>query len=106
MADNDDRCAALMFHTAWEENPWIEFNLGKPTPIHHIEAHNRVDCCQERAVPLVAEVSNDRVQWRQVGRRDSAFSVWKLTFPPASARFVRLRVPRPTIFHLKGVVIR
>jgi hypothetical protein len=102
----DDGCRAQLFHTGSEASPWVEFDLGKPTPVHLIDVYNRDDCCQERAVPLVAEISNDRVKWRQVARRETQFATWTATFPRTPARYVRLRVDNATVFHLKDVVIR
>jgi len=102
----DEMCAAQMFHTAEENSPWVEFDLGAAKKIHEIEVKNRVDCCQDRAVPMVAEISSDRVHWREVGRRDAEFSTWTLTFAPTPARYVRLRVSRRTMLHLNDVKVR
>jgi hypothetical protein len=103
---HDDGCAAQMFHTRQEDSPWVEFDLGGVKTIHRIDVRNRVDCCQDRAVPLIAEISSDRAHWREVGRRDTEFSNWTATFPASPARYVRLRVPKLTMFHLKNVAIR
>ncbi len=102
----DPGCADLLFHTNQENGPWVEFDLGAPVPIHVIEVHNRPDCCQDRAVPLVAEISTDHVGWREVGHRDKEFSSWTAKFPRTVARYVRLRVPRHTYFGFEGVAIR
>jgi hypothetical protein len=102
----DPGCMAQLFHTNPQDNPWIEFDLGKPTRVHRIDVENRDDCCQDRAVPLVAELSNDRVSWKEVARRDKDFATWVAKFPATSARYVRLRVPRSTTFHLHQVAIR
>ena len=53
-----------------------------------------------------AEVSLDHAQWTEVGRRVEEFSEWSLKIPPRKARYVRLRIARPSTFHLKDVVIR
>jgi hypothetical protein len=99
-------CSVAMFHTREENSPWVEFDLGGTNRIHQIEVRNRVDCCQDRAVPLIAEVSNDRVHWKEVARRDTAFSTWTAKFLPTIAAYVRLRSPRATYLHLDDVVIR
>jgi hypothetical protein len=97
---------AQLFHTDPQDNPWIEFDLGKPTGVHRIDVENRDDCCQDRAIPLVVELSNDRTSWKEVARRDKDFSTWVARFPATRARYVRLRVPRSTTFHLHAVAIR
>jgi len=102
----DESCAALMFHTTQEPNPWVEIDLGAVKPVRLVEVRNRVDCCQQRAVPLVAELSKDRKTWTEVARRDTDFSTWTANFPRTSARYVRLRAPRITMLHLEKVVVR
>jgi hypothetical protein len=103
---NNNSCFGLMFHTEIENNPWVEIDLGAPKQIHRIEVINRSDCCEDRATPLVAEVSTDRASWTPVGRREEEFGSWKLSFPPRTARYVRLRATRHTALHLQGVAVR
>jgi len=97
--------AKVMFHTSEELSPWFEIDLGRVKPVQRLHVKNRVDCCQERAVPLVAEVSNDRSNWQVVARRDSPFLLWEPSFPAVDARYVRLRVLRFTSFHLEQVKV-
>ena len=97
--------ANIMFHTNEELNPWFEVDLGRPKSVRSLYVKNRADCCQDRAVPLLAEVSTDRSNWRQVARSDTSFAVWGPTFPPVQARYVRLRVPRLTALHLEHVKV-
>jgi len=99
-------CMGLMFHTETESSPWIEFDLGAPRKVSRIEVINRGDCCADRAVPLIAQVSGDRTNWTQVARHDAPFGSWKTSFPAKVARYVRLIVPRRTVLHLQGVAIR
>jgi hypothetical protein len=103
---SDAGCIRQLFHTNSEDNPWVEFDLGAPTRVRRLEVKNRSDCCHDRAVPLVAELSDDRTSWKEVARRDEIFPEWTATFPPTTARYVRLRVARNTVFHLNEVVIR
>jgi hypothetical protein len=102
----DPPCTSLLFHTDNENNPWVEFDLGAPRTFHRIEVTNRSDCCAERAVPLIAEVSPDRVHWMPLGSRDTDFSTWTIKFPAQTARYLRLRAPRVTTLHLKEVAVR
>jgi hypothetical protein len=102
----DSGCQALLFHTEHETNPWVEFDLGAPKTFHRLDVTNRSDCCGERAVPMIAEISSDRVTWKELGRKDSEFSTWTLKFPPKTARYLKLRVTRFSAFHLKDVALR
>ncbi len=97
--------ANIMFHTNEELNPWFEIDLGRPQSVRGLYVKNRADCCKERAVPLLAEVSTDRATWQQVARRDPSFAIWEPSFPPVQARYVRLRVPRLTALHLEQVKV-
>ncbi|HYO96953.1 MAG TPA: discoidin domain-containing protein [Polyangiaceae bacterium] len=90
-------------HTQDEAEPWVRFDLGTPRTFSELEVRNRADCCTERAVPLIFEVSDNQQSWREVLRREDDFSLWKASFPKVTARFVRLRVGRTTNLHLKAV---
>jgi hypothetical protein len=96
---------AILFHTKHEKNPWYEVDLGRPTTFSAIEVVNRGDCCPDRAIPLVVEVSNDQKQWKEVIRRPEAFDTWKAKFATQNARYVRVRVARMTALHLERVSV-
>jgi hypothetical protein len=102
----DAGCRELLFHTDPQKEPWVEFDLGAPIKIRRIEVTNRPDCCTDRATPLIAEVSRDRVSWAEVAKKDEPFATWTSTFRPTIARYLRLRVTKETALHLKEVVIR
>jgi hypothetical protein len=93
------------FHTQDEPNAWVEFDLGSSQRVSGVRVVNRRDCCAERAVPLVVEVSSDRKTWKAVARRDAAFSSWLGEFAPVEARWVRLRSEKRGHFHLAQVRI-
>jgi F5/8 type C domain-containing protein len=99
-------CNGLVFHTETQDNPWAEIDLGAPKKVRRVEVVNRDDCCSENAIPLVVEVSGDRVTWTEVARRVQNFGSWSASFPPKTARFVRLRVPRRSVLHLMSFVVR
>jgi hypothetical protein len=103
---SDPGCQALLFHTDPEFNPWVEFDLGAPKTFRRLEVTNRTDCCADRTIPLVAETSDDRVNWKEISRRDTEFSTWTVKFAPRTARYLRLRVARHSTFHLKDVALR
>lgn len=102
----EQECSAstdYFFHTQEEQSPWIEFDLGSVQSISGVRADNRKDCCQERAAPIVVEISSDQQHWRRVARRDSVFTSWLAKFSPVQARFVRLRLESRNFFHLQHV---
>jgi hypothetical protein len=95
----------IFFHTRDEDSPWISFDLGSDKTVKRVDVRNRLDCCQDRAVPLVVEVSDDEAHWTQVAWRDAGFTRWTARFRPVHARYVRLRASRHTTLHLEGVAI-
>jgi hypothetical protein len=95
--------ANMAFHTNEEDGPWIEFDFGRSRRFSSMTIENRLDCCEERAVPLIVEVSSDGSNYEEVARRTHVFDIWKPRFATVDARFIRLRVPRRTYLHLKSV---
>ena len=91
------------FHTAEEERPWVEFDLGSVQSIAAVRVENRRDCCAERAVPLSVEISTDQKHYREVLHKADTFRSWKGEFSPVKARYVRLRASRKTLLHLAAV---
>jgi hypothetical protein len=100
------RSQHFFFHTLGDREGWLEIDLERPTRIASAKIVNRDDCCQTRALPLVIEASVDHAQWRELARTGREFDVWRTSFQPFSARWVRLRVLRPSAFHLKNVILR
>lgn len=88
-----------------EENPWLVFDLESPKSVSAVRVDNRIDCCQDRANPLVIEVSDDEKTWKEVARRTSDFNTWKATFPTVKTRYVRLRILKKTNLNLSRVRI-
>jgi hypothetical protein len=97
---------AIFLHTLEEDQPWVAIDLGKRTKFSRVEVENREDCCQDRAVPLVVETSDDGNQFQEVARTTEVFGDWSATFPPVTARYVRLRVDRRSYLHLVRVRVR
>ncbi len=96
----------MFFQTTNEVAPWIEFDLGATRDVTTVWIQNRLDCCRDWPVPLAVELSTDRTRWTEVARRVEPFDTWRTVFPEARARYVRLRVPRPTQLQLGWVEIR
>lgn len=98
----------VFFHTQNEANPWLELDLGAPTTFSSLLIRNRRDGPKDvvdRAVPLILEVGDDQQTWRTVATLDRPFQEWTPRFEPITARYVRLRVPRTTWFHLDAVKV-
>jgi hypothetical protein len=95
--------AGMFFHTASERGPWVQLDFGARVALHRIEVENRVDCCGERAVPLVMELSLDGAAWTEVGRRVEPFGTWTVDLPGRWSRFLRLRALRVTSLHLHAI---
>lgn len=96
----------LLFHTVEEKEPWAELDLLKPHTIHSIEVKNRVECCADRIVPLVVEVSLDGKQWTEVGRQKDQFTTWTAKFPPRSVRYIKLHIARVSTLHIRDLIVR
>src|SRR4029078_11522553 len=96
----------LFVHTEEEAEPRIEMDLGSAHTVSGVFVKNRDDCCRDRAVPLVVELSTDRKTWRLIARRVDAFSTWTESFSSVRARYVRLRVERKSVLHLEKVEVR
>jgi hypothetical protein len=92
-------------HTNEEPNPWLMFDLEQPTSISALRIFNRTDCCQDRGLPLVVEVSSDQKAWKEVARRTTEFREWKAEFATIDARYVRLRAEGTAILHFSQVRI-
>jgi len=91
------------FHTNEEASPWLEFDLGNEQKISKVRVDNRLDCCVERADPMVIEVSSDQKHWRRVARHEGVFNTWEAKFEPAHARYFRVRLLKPNFLHLSAV---
>lgn len=95
----------IFFHTDNEPEPWFEVDLEAPTDFSGLTVRNRMDMGVDRAVPLVAEVSDDRASWKEIARRPEPFLDWEPRFAPVKARYLRLRVLKKTWFHLEAVEV-
>jgi len=94
----------FFFHTAASDSsPWLAIDLQSLQTFSAVALENRRDCCFERALPLVIEVSDDGKRWREVARRDAAFDSFQATFPATTARWVRVRLLRSDFLHLARI---
>jgi hypothetical protein len=95
----------LGFHTDNGPNQWVTIDLGSPKSISKVVVYNRVECCQERAVPLRLEVSDDNVNFKKVVDRTEEFDVWTAKGLDIRGRYVRLRHLGANFLHLAEVEI-
>jgi hypothetical protein len=96
------RCrSGYFFHTKDQDEPWVTLDLAEEMTFSAVRIDNRADCCRERAVPLIVEVSTDGKTFREVARRTEDFESWTAEFEPVSARFVRARLAAKNYLHLK-----
>jgi len=104
----EQRCdggESFFFHTKRQKDPWLSIDLEATETVSSVIVRNRRDCCRERVVPLVIQVSTDQENWTEVARNDADFGEWKANFDPVQARWVRLMVPRTSYLHLRRVRI-
>ncbi|HEX3597694.1 MAG TPA: discoidin domain-containing protein [Polyangiaceae bacterium] len=96
----------LGFHSAQKANATLTIDLGAVKSVHHIDIYNRSDCCQERAVPLEAEVSVDGSKYRSMAQMKYPFEFWSAPLPGGTkARYVRLVHTSALYFHLAEVEV-
>lgn len=93
----------FFFHTRLEKDPFVVFDLGREKRLSRVAIENRIDCCTERASPLIVEISSDRKRWKQLVRHDGPFVSFRATFPRAKGRFVRVRIAGNGMLHLARV---
>jgi hypothetical protein len=101
----DGNTADLAFHTNYEANPFVVIDLGESKSFRKVVVYNRHDCCQDRAVPLLIEVSDDGQTYYAVDERRESFEQWVADRRRAKGRYVRLRVEKSDYFHLTEVKI-
>ena len=97
--------ARILFPHPDEQDPRLEIDLEETSQISGVAVANRVDCCTERALPLVVSVSSDHEHWTEVSRRTTEFKTWDSSFAPVDARWVRVTVAGRAILHLHEVQV-
>jgi hypothetical protein len=94
----DDVVNVLGAHTNRENRPWLTVDLQGVYSIKHVVVHNRTDCCEDRMVPLIIEVSTNNRDFTMITRHDAEFHTWAAKFTPVQTRYVRLRVDKPSTY--------
>jgi hypothetical protein len=95
----------LGFHTLPRGLKRVTIDLGALQRIRRVDIYNRMDCCQERAAPLSIEVSRDGRKFQRVADRNRRFALWKASFPPVEARWVRIVQTGEDAFHLSEIEV-
>lgn len=100
------------FHTAVEQDPWWQVDLGKATALERIVLYNRCDSCGSRNSRIIVSLSDDGKNFRQAWQNDGklffGFTDKKPLVTPlngAPARYVRLHLRAKSYFHLDEVEI-
>jgi hypothetical protein len=102
----DGNKTEMGFHTIEAANQTATIDLGQAYRISRVVVYNRTDCCQERAVPLRIDVSEDGKDFKKVALRTEPFNPdWTAEFSRVKARYVRLTNLSPTYFHLTEVEV-
>jgi hypothetical protein len=100
------------FHTALEDNPWWQVDLGAAVPLDRLVIYNRCDHCAGRAARLAVLASQDGKDFRPAYRHDGT-TFWGQTdgkplvvkLGSTNARFVRLQLPDRNCLHLDEVEV-
>ena len=98
------------FHTDFENNPWWQVDLGRPTKLDHVVVYNRCDALSERNSRLLVLLSTDGRQFRQVYQHNGTVFYGATDGKPLTvklggveARFLRLALEGTTYLHLDEV---
>jgi hypothetical protein len=99
------------FHTAHEDRPWWQIDLGKPRELDYMHLYNRTDFAA-RAARLLVLVSTDGKKFHRIYQHDgTAFlghsdgQPLKVPLQGVAARFIRLQLPGTDYFHLDEVEV-
>ena len=89
------------------DKPWIIIDLGKVQKIGALQIVNRPMMVPDRTGKLMAAVSNDKQEWKEVWRNQGPGKMaWSIEFAGApEGRYVKLWLDERNTFHLKSVKI-
>ncbi len=95
-----------LVHTAMEQSPWWQVDLGKVYALTLVRIYNRVDCCGEKIATLEIKVSNDGNNWKTVYSHDGRnFDKLDVPIDRIRARFVRLQLQDRNFLHFREVEV-
>lgn len=101
------------FHTASEQEPWWQVDLGAVSPLGRVRIFNRCDGgYASRAARLKVLLSDDAINFSQVYQHNGSHFLGKTDSLPleiplagASARYVRIQLPETDYLHLDEVEV-
>ncbi len=100
------------FHTALEDDPWWQIDLGASLSLERLVIYNRCDHTAGRAAQLAVLLSDDGDNFELAYRHDGTLFLGQPDGKPLevklagkSARYVRLQVPGNNCLHLDEVEI-
>jgi len=100
------------FHTALQDDPWWQVDLGEAMPLDRVVIYNRCDHTAGRAARIAVMLSGDGKGFAQVYQHDgSVFGgqpdgrPLSVTLGGAETRYVRLQVPGTNCLHLDEVEV-
>ena len=94
------------FHTTSDDpDPWAMIDFGTRKRFSQVVVYNRRDCCKERQVPMVLEVSDDGVKFEVIAERQVTFDKWTVKGLHASGRYLRMHLRGHGPFHLAEVAV-
>lgn len=100
------------FHTALENDPWWQIDLGQPAALDRVRVYNRCDHTSGRAARLKVLLSDDGKNFRQAYQHDGTTFLGQPDGKPLTvklkgdkARYLRLQVPGNNCLHLDEVEI-
>ena len=98
------------FHTALEESPWWQVDLGQTLPISRVTVYNRCGPTADRTARLKVLCSEDGKVFRQVYQHDGTIFQGQTDGKPLviqlkgeNTRYVRIQVPGRNCLHLDEV---
>lgn len=85
----------------------VVIRLRRPAELRHVEIENRRSAqFHGRADGMAMWTSDDGKEWKQVWNSDRPVAKWKFDLPAGTqAKFVKLALTKPGIFHLNQVVL-
>ena len=108
---NGKKTGTVGFHTALEEFPWWQVDLGDIYFLTEIHVYNRLDAVPERAYNFIVRLSEDDKQWKLVHRQGGiAFggidgNPAQIILDRVPAQFVRIELEGKGYLHLDEVEV-
>jgi hypothetical protein len=98
------------FHTAEEDRPWVQIDLGEVRAVTGIAIRNRTDANGSRTTALAIAVSRDGRAWNEITTVEGPAERWSVSLldekdAARDARFVRLTLPSKGFLHLSQVQV-